>query len=257
VEEQGITSPPASEEVVAEATRLVRAAAQVDVPLRLFGGTAVWVRCPTARTAPLARPYADIDFASRARERQEIGRFFEAQGYVGERLFNALHGATRLIFADPTTGRPVDVVFDEFVMCHAIDLRDRLEVDDVTLPLADLLLTKLQIVQLNEKDLLDILALLADHPIDRSDREAIDLDRIDAVTGDDWGLEHTMRRTLDRAREAAGQVGLVDEVGHAIRERIDELTRALDVARKTRKWRLRARVGERVRWYRLPEEARR
>jgi hypothetical protein len=223
----------------------------------VFGGAAVWLRCPSAHSEPLRRPYADIDFASRAKARQEINRFFEAEGYQAEKLFNALHGATRLIFAQPTTGRPVDVIFDQFTMCHTIDLRDRLELDDVTLPLADLLLTKLQIVELNEKDLLDILALLADHPVGRPDSDAIDVDRITTVTRDDWGLEHTIRRTLDRARQAAGQVGVAEEVDRTIGERIGAIVAALDTAPKTRKWRLRARVGERVRWYALPEEARR
>lgn len=246
-----------SEEVAAEAIRLVRAADEAGVPLRLFGGVAVWIRCPSARTPPLARSYADMDFVSRAKARQEINRLFEANGYVPEKLFNALHGASRLIFADGGTGRPVDVILDTFVMCHEIDLRDRLELEGPTLPLADLLLTKLQIVELNEKDLLDILALLVDHPVEAQDPGSIDVSRIVAVTSDDWGLEHTIRRTLDRARESAPSIGLAPEACEAVGRRADAIVAALEAGPKTLRWRARARLGERVRWYALPEEARR
>jgi hypothetical protein len=246
------------EEVGTEAIRLVRAADATGVRLRLLGGAAIWVRCLSARSGPLQRDYADIDVAGLSRSRQEIGRFFEAQGYAAEKLFNALHGATRLIFTDTRTGRSVDVIFDRFTMCHTIDLRDRLELDEATLSLADLLLTKLQIVQLNEKDVLDILALLADHEVDSSgDPEAVDLRRITALTTDDWGLEHTIRRTLAEARERSKRVGAAQGVVGTIEGRIDALVAGLDGFPKTRRWRMRARVGERIRWYRLPEESRR
>jgi hypothetical protein len=161
-------------------------------------------------------------------------RFFEAQGYAAEKLFNAIHSATRLIFTDTRTGRPVDVILDRFTMCHTIDLRDRFELDDTTLPLADLLLTKLQIVQLNEKDVLDIHALLADHEVDPSENpEAIDLRRITALTADDWGLEHTIRRTLAEARERSKRVGASEGVVQTIEDRIEALVTGLDSSPRT------------------------
>jgi hypothetical protein len=256
MEQQEPVSVP--EVVGTEAIRLVHAANATGVRLRLLGGAAIWVRCPSARSGPLHRDYADIDVAGSSRWRQEIARFFDAQGYAAEKLFNAIHGATRLIFTDTRTGRPVDVILDRFTMCHTIDLRDRFELDDATLPLADLLLTKLQIVQLNEKDVLDILALLADHDVDPSENpEAIDLRRIIALTADDWGLEHTIRRTLAEARERSKRVGAVEGVVRTIEDRIDALVKGLDSSPKTFKWRMRARVGERIRWYQLPEESRR
>jgi len=232
------------------AQALMEEADGAGLPLRLLGGTAVWVRCPSARRPPLARPYGDIDLASRAKARARITGFLEAHGYVPDKLFNALHGATRLIFAEEATGRPLDVILDEFTMCHTIDLRDRLELEPLTIPLVDLLLTKLQIVQLNEKDELDILAILLDHvPSD-----TLDLDRLVALTGSDWGLDHTVRRTLATIRETAAGIGLSAESAATIQTHVDALLAAMDAAPKTVRWRARARVGERVRWYDLPEE---
>jgi hypothetical protein len=235
--------------------RLIEAGSELPVPLRLIGGTAVWFRCPSARTPPLARPYGDIDFMSVSKNNRTLAGFFEANGYEADRLFNALHGAQRLNFTDSTRGRAVDVLLDRFVMCHTLDLRERLPLDPTTIPLTDLFLTKAQVIQLNEKDIKDIVALLLDHPADGP--EGIDLARLAEVTRSDWGLEHTVRKTLAEVHSVVEGIGLQpDQVG-AVGGSIAALTAALDAAPKSQRWRMRARVGERVRWYDEPEEARR
>jgi hypothetical protein len=158
------------------------------------------------------------------------------------------------MYADPARERVVDVLVDRFVMCHRLDLRDRLALDARTLPLSDLLLTKLQVVELNEKDMTDLLALLADHDLDGEEGDAIGTARILAVTADDWGFEHTIRGTLMRVRDAAVAYDLDGSTTARIQSRIDRLVELLDRAPKTLRWRMRARLGERVRWYELPEE---
>jgi hypothetical protein len=231
-----------------EGVRLAGAARGAGLALALLGGVAVWARCPSARVPPLARPYGDADLAGRSRDRREITAFMEAEGYEPDRMFNALHGASRLNFQDPVRDRPLDVLLDRFTMCHALDLRDRLDDPALTLPLGDLLLTKLQVVTLNEKDLRDILALLADHEVDT--------ERVLAITHADWGFEHTIHRTLATVRERAGEFGLPADTVARIVARADALGAALEAAPKSARWRMRARVGERARWYEEPEEAR-
>jgi hypothetical protein len=223
-------------------------AAAAGVALRLIGGVAVWVRCPSARTAPLARAYGDIDLVGRARDRKAIVAFLEARGFEPDRMFNALHGASRLNFHHPQRDLPVDVLLDRFEMAHALDLRDRLEADALTLPLADLLLTKLQVVSINAKDLRDICALLLDHDIE--------MERILDVTRADWGFEHTIHRTIATLTERIGDFELETVPAERIVARAAAIAAALDAAPKSAKWKLRARVGERARWYEEPEEAR-
>jgi hypothetical protein len=235
-------------DVAEEGRRLAERARTAGLALRLLGGVAVWLRCPSARRPPLARAYADADFAGRARDRREIAAFLEAEGYVPDKLFNALHGATRLNFSDPVRERPVDVLLDRFAMCHELDLRIDQRDGELTIPLADLLLTKLQVVRLNDKDARDILALLTDHALGP---DAIDLERILDVTRADWGFEHTIHGTLATVRARADELGL-----EPARARAEELAAALNSAPKAARWRMRARVGERVRWYEEPEEAR-
>jgi hypothetical protein len=247
-------APETLEDTAEEAIRLVAAAGGLGVPLRLIGGTAVWLRCPSAHTPPLAREYGDIDFVSLSKKNGMLSRFFEDQGYEADKLFNALHGAQRLNFTDPRRGRPVDVLLDRFVMCHTLELKERLAVDDTTIPLADLLLTKAQVVQLNEKDIKDIVALLLDHPIAA---DAIDPDRLAEATRGDWGLEHTLRKTLQEVQEAASGIDLGDEGAAVVKNRSATILGLLEAAPKSARWRMRARVGERLRWYEEPEEARR
>src|SRR5690242_7010796 len=115
-----------------------------------MGGVAVWLRCPSIRLPMLTRVPGDVDFVGLSRATPAIKEFFDGQGYQADRMFNALHGAHRLNFADESRDRPVDVILDRFRMCHTIDLRDRLTLEPLTIPATDLLLTKLQVVELNE-----------------------------------------------------------------------------------------------------------
>jgi hypothetical protein len=246
-------SPQTLESVAEEGVRLATAARQDQLSLRLLGGVAVWCHCPSARVSPFSRTYGDADFVGRAGDRKRITAFMEEQGYEADRMFNALHGASRLNFHDPLRDRPIDVLLDRFAMAHQLDLRDSVSADGLTISLADLLMTKLQVVNINEKDVRDLLALLIDHGVSGGD---IELDRILDVTRNDWGLEHTMRRSLATLGEMARDFGLAPAQSALVGERIAELSRALDAAPKGAKWKMRARIGERVKWYEEPEEAR-
>jgi hypothetical protein len=251
-----VTDPAGSQildDVAEEGRRLAVVALDAELWLRLLGGVAVWVQCPSARTPPLAREYGDADFIARSSDRKRITAFMEGQGYEADRMFNAIHGATRLNFHDPVRDRPLDVLLDKFVMAHELDLRQSSSADGLTIRLADLLITKLQVVSINEKDVRDLAALLIDHG---RDGDGIDLDRILAVTHNDWGLEHTIHGSLATLIELIGNFGLAPDQVELVRARAGELDQALNDASKGAKWKLRARVGERVKWYEEPEEAR-
>lgn len=236
------------EAITDEGVRIARAAAEAELPLRLIGGVAVWVRCPAARVPPLARDYGDADLVGRARDRTRITELLTGLGYEPDKLFNALHGASRLNFTDAARERPLDILLDRFSMCHELDLRESRADDGLTISATDLLLTKLQVVSLNDKDLRDIAALLLDTEPDP--------DRLAEVTHADWGFEHTIHRTLATVRERADGLGLAPAQAAAITAAAARIAEDLEAAPKSAKWRMRARVGERKRWYQEPEEAR-
>jgi hypothetical protein len=245
-----------------EAARLGGLLVGAEIPARLMGGLAIWLTSPSVRQGPFARSYADLDLVVAAKAATELKTFFLDQGYLPDQFFNALHGATRLYFQAPDGRWSVDIVVDELAMSHKLDLRGRLAGPGLTITPADLLLTKLQVWEINRKDLGDALCLLADHglaergaiPIGPSG-EPIDLGRVTDVLGADWGFCHTVERNLASVAELwtaeplAGQV--LDVAGQ-----VAQLRSAIDRAPKSFGWRSRARVGERVRWYETPEEVR-
>jgi hypothetical protein len=241
-------------DIVAEGRRLLLLAEERDVTLRLLGGVAVLLRAPDGIPPRLARDYNDLDFVTpRASARAAAGLLGE-HGYEPHVPFNALHGNERLLFFDDENGRQVDVFVAAFRMSHKIPLGDRLALEQQTVPLAELLLTKLQIAELNEKDVRDSLALLHTHPVGSEDGEVVNAGRIAGLLSEDWGLWRTFTANLATTRERAADYGLAAADREMVAERIDALRERIDREPKSRAWKLRARIGERKRWYETPEE---
>jgi hypothetical protein len=189
---------------------------------------------------------------------RKLGEVLERLGYAPEKRFNALNGNQRLMYMDHINGRQMDVFVDRFEMCHKFDLRQRVaaDPDGLTLPLADLVLTKMQIVEINFKDMQDTAALLQDHPL-TDDETGINITYITRLTGSDWGLQRTLEITLTRLEEGENLARLQAESPRfPLESQIAQLREAMQGAPKSTGWKLRAKVGERVKWYEVPEEAR-
>jgi hypothetical protein len=237
---------------VAEGRRIAEAAAERGIPLRVLGGVAIALTCPSARRPPLAREYADIDLTSVGGAKKDAIRLLESLGYTGDREFNMLHGHRRLYFWDERNRRQVDVFVDEANLCHRVNLKKRLELVPLTLSLADLAVLKLQVVETNEKDYLDLCALFADHDLSEDD-SGINVTYIAELIASDWGLW----RTLGIVAEHSEKFALALEhfgAGELAAARLRRLREELDRIPKTRSWKLRSRIGDRKRWYELPEE---
>jgi hypothetical protein len=239
-------------DIVAEGQRLLDRAAAEGVPLRLLGGVAIRLRAPGELSAAFRRSYADLDFVTTKKGSRRAEALLRQEGYVPHVAYNSLHGGERLLFFDDGHERQVDVFVGAFSMCHKIPLNDRIEVDQTSIPLAELLLTKLQIAELNEKDVRDALALLEGHPVGDTDGETINAGRIAALCAADWGLWRTITGNLDTCCALAP--GYEVPNGAEVEARLQELLHRIEAEPKTRSWRLRAKIGDRKRWYELPEE---
>src|SRR3989440_9543566 len=238
---------------VAESRRLVEAANRLGVVARVLGGAAVYLQAP-AEGPLLPRPIKDIDVATHRGARTAVTQVLIAAGYAPDRMFNALHGAGRLLFYDEANARKLDVFIGDFSMCHQIPIADRLEREPLTIPLAELLLTKLQIVELTERDQRDIYNLTYHHPVTNGDGSGIEANYIAEVCARDWGLWRTTKATLERCRSEIGEYGLDAGARERISERLTQLSQRIEAEPKTGKWKLRNRVGDRMRWYNEPEE---
>ena len=240
-------------DVIAEAERISAAARAGKVPVKLVGGAAVNLHSPSARQAPLKRKYGDLDFVASSKQQASVQKLFESLGYQGDRRFNTLNGHQRLLYVDGVNGRQIDVFIDRMKMCHVIELADRLGGDDACLTPADLLLSKLQVFEVNMKDLVDSIALLLDHPIADHDDDAVNAVYLAQLLSQDWGLYRTLQLNTARVRDAAKELPVPAET---VNQRLDQLWERVDAHPKSLKWRLRAKVGDRMSWYELPEEVR-
>jgi hypothetical protein len=236
-----------------EARRLLQASAERKVVLRLLGGVGIALRCPSAREGGLRRNYVDMDFVGHEKQSKAIMEFFTAMEYQPRVRFNALMGRKRLIFNDLVNKRRVDIFLDVFEMSHKFDFSKRLALEAVTLPLADLLATKLQIYEINEKDFKDLTSLILDHDIGPGDGETINGHYLAKICAGDWGAYKTFTRNLTTLETMMEGFGLSATQLDTARQRIRKLVDLIEGEPKTLGWRMRARVGEKVPWYELPE----
>ncbi len=248
-------SGEAGDDLLGIAVDLVRGAEERGVPLRLVGGMAVRMLCPSF--PPRVRARQDLDLASVSAARRELTSYLEERGHRSDKRFNALYGHKQLFFQAPD-GRAVDVLIDQLDMCHVLPFKDRIERMPLTLDVTDVLLSKLQIVELNEKDAQDVLYLLsAFEVLEGDDVGTIGLRRISDVVADDWGWWRTMVLNLGRIADLAVGDGRHLVPGGApfdVATSIERIRTAVDEVPKGLRWKIRSRIGERKRWYNVPEE---
>src|SRR5574341_2271706 len=248
------------EDFYAERTRILDALAQGEnrhMIMRLIGALAFRTHCQTYGYIQdkLGRKFTDFDFASYPRFVRDIRRILMELGYEEDKQVTQLFGDRRMVFHDPAFGRHADVFFNVLDFCHTINFVGRLEAEEPTVPLAELLLEKMQIVQINEKDLIDSIMLLREHPIGGTDRESINAAIIVRTLADDWGFWKTVStnlKLLDQNLESYD--GLSAEDRQIVHERIKQLAERIEAEPKSLKWKMRAKIGERVKWYKDVEE---
>jgi len=221
------------------------------VTIRLLGALAFELRCQrqAALRSILGRQLSDIDYAGLSKQWYDIAKLFTGLGYEFDERSAMLHGHERLIFYHPN-GLRVDIFFDKLDMCHAIDFRNRLGIHDQTISLADLLLEKLQIVRITDKDVIDMLTLFIDYPVTH-DETGINGNYIKNLFTEDWGFYRTATTNLLRLRDEFlsqyKQVPAADSL--LVKERINSLLGEIESAPKSMKWVLRSKVGTKVQWY--------
>ena len=234
-----------------EHNRIIAEASRLGVTMRLLGALAFELRCPqsAALRVELGRTLSDLDYVALTRQWDDVVKLLTSLDYSFDERHAMLHGRERIIFFRPNNLR-VDVFFDKLDMCHKIDLRERLSTHNQTISLADLLLEKLQIVQITEKDIIDIIVLFLEHPV-TEDESGINTRYITDRFSWDWGFYHTATTNLRRLREEflLHYSQLTEEKQRTACTRIDKLMAAIEDAPKTIKWKARARIGTSLRWY--------
>ena len=247
-------------EFLAERSRLLDVLALPEnqhLIMRLVGALAFRTRCPQFGYLQdkLGRVFTDIDFATYGRQKMEVMRLLTDLGYEEDTWVSRLFGDQRLVYHDHANQRHIDVFFDQMKFSHVLPLQGRLEADRLTLPLAELLLQKMQIVHLNEKDLIDTFMLLREHPLGEADGDHINVRIVAGLCAKDWGWWRTVTMNLKKVLDYLNRYPqLGEEDQRVIRERVEQLRAAIESAPKTVAWKARSVIGDRVKWYEEVEE---
>ena len=243
-----------AEELVEEAKMLIDEAKKRSLSLRTFGGVAIKYHCPSASVPPLLRKIADIDFFSLSKDAALIKKVFTDFAYVPSERFNALHGNKRLLFYEPHNNVRRDIFLDFFEMCHKFDFRKRLALGKFSIPLADLLMTKLQVVEIEERDYKDTVAILLDHELaNLDDEETVNKEYIAYICSRDWGIYKTFSQNLQLILSYLEKSNLEKKQRKIVEDKIKQLLDAIKAKPKSLKWKIRSLIGEKMSWYDLPE----
>ncbi len=245
----------AQHEMIKRTHEIVATSRAEGIALRIVGGCAIHSHCTSLskiHTDVLGRRFRDADYIGRASQVKQIVRLFDKFGYAFDKYRSTFSESSLILFSNE---EPVDIFLDKLIFNHTIDLRNRLDIDYPTIALADLLLQKLQIVEINEKDLQDILVLLAEHKIGSSDDETINCDYISDLLSDDWGFYTTCSINLVTLKDTfLERFPVSNEMKVDVREKIDTILEKMETHNKSVSWKLRAKVGRQTKWYTEVEE---
>ncbi|MGH6932184.1 MAG: hypothetical protein ACREEE_07090 [Dongiaceae bacterium] len=250
---------PDASPFIEQAHRILEQARQRQLTLRLLGAIAFHLRCPTFNyiQKDTGRVFTDIDFMGYFKQMRDVERLFKELGYSEDRRIKSVPGLRRSIFFHADHPWHSDVFYDVLDFSHEIDLRGRLEIDYPTLSLVDLLLEKMQIARINEKDVIDTLMLLREHEVGDTDDRTIRIDHLARSCKADWGLWKTVTTNLDKVGQLTDKYDVLGpEDRRIIRDRLRIIRDCIDREPATLLWKLRGRIGERVQWYRDVDEVR-
>jgi hypothetical protein len=242
---------------VEEATKIVDAAKEKGIVLRIMGATAVRIHCPKFSYLhdTLQREITDIDFMGYGKQNGNVLKLLDALGYISDKRMRMFQFMGRYLFENPTNKRHIDIFFDKLEFCHTIDFKGRLEIDYPTISLSDILLQKMQIVQINEKDIKDAIVIFREHEVGTEGKETINSDHISDLLSKDWGFWYTVTTNLGKVRAFLPEYqGLSPEDRSDISSKMDRLLEVMDKREKSFGWKMRAKTGARQRWYREVDE---
>jgi hypothetical protein len=236
-----------------EAERLLKAADAGGVTLRVLGAVAFARRCPRHAhlQETLGRAYTDIDFAGYGRQVAGIRSVLGKEGYAEDEMTYVESEGSRMVLTHPRTGLHLDVFLDQLSFCHTVRWDARMQAERDTIPLAEMLLQKMQIVQINEKDIIDTIMLLLEHPLGDTDGDVINIGLVADLCAKDWGWWRTLTMNLGKVQQMAqAYPQLTDDDKRRVAEQVDAALARIEAENKSLAWRLRARVGDRKKWYR-------
>ena len=232
-----------------EVERILDIARQNKTVLRLVGGLAIHEFCTDHSFCD--RHYGDIDFVGLSSQYENIVQVMKDAGYLENVNMTMSTGGSRLLFNKAEQEEHIDVFLDRLDIEHVIELKDRLEIEMDTVSVSDLLLIKLTITRLNEKDIRDIITIVKDLQMGHTDSpNTINMTYIADLCGKSWGLYHDVLRALRRTLNFLPEYPLPKKTRVGVMKKLESLEELILESPKSLKWRLRAPLGEHIPWHR-------
>ncbi len=249
--------PEREKAFVDEALRIIEEGKKKGIIFRLLGAIAVKLHSPKYNYLydEMERELTDIDFVTYSKFRPGMINFIKSLGYEPNMRIIAFYGKKRHIYWSDEKGWQIDIFFDELDMCHRVDFRNRLELDDPTITLTDILLEKMQIVEINPKDIKDTIIMMLEHNVGDNEEETINMNYIAKLLSNEWGYFYTVTTNLKKVKGFLGEYeSLTDENRRVLTEKIDKLLKSIEDEPKSLKWKVRAKIGTKRKWYKEVEE---
>jgi hypothetical protein len=144
----------------------------------------------------------------------------------------------------------IDVFFDKLDYNHPINYQGRLEIHPHCVSLTDLLLQKLQIVKINDKDLKDAMLLLLAAQIGEDEHNKINIKYVAKLMSEDWGFYYTSIMNLNNVQAAIYGIPVLSEQERLlIKENAETIIKIIEMEPKSGKWKGRAKTGTIKIWY--------
>jgi hypothetical protein len=232
---------------------ILDAAKQRNITMVILGALAFRIHCPKFKHMiyQASRSLTDLDFAGYMKDADRISALLAELGYQELLTVRTYFGGRRRMFENPKTGMKSDLFIDGLYMCHDINFKGRLNLDYPTLSLVDLLLEKMQMVELDAKDVIDTIALIREHEIGSNDKETINTEYLSSLCASDWGLWMTVTTNLNKVRTHLAQFdAATDEEKKDVERKITQILEIIDKTPKTTGWKMRAKIGTKKKWYR-------
>jgi hypothetical protein len=255
-----VNHTPSESDFLQEGYRIIREGQEQGVPLRLLGSVAIRIHSPGQAhlIEDAQRPLTDLDFMTYGRHNEAIRPLFERLGYRADEVVLQLFGKYRHIYYHDELGLHADIFFDKLSFCHEVDFRGRLELDPLTITVTDLLLEKMQIVEINEKDLKDVAILLREHGLGDDDNEVVNTMYLEKRLHSDWGFTYTFLMNMGKVRDYVDEFSALNGEDRAVvKSRAYALIEHIEEMPKSRAWKMRAKLGTRKRWYNEVEDVER
>ncbi len=262
------------EKFVRECVDIIKRAQDKGIVIRILGAMAVYIHTqdnPRAREIHETRfgagapMFTDLDVMAYKKQKKKIKEFFEKElKFLPDKMINALFGDKRLIYYHPEGKYHVDVFFDTLEFSHDVPFgkkpgEGRLELSFPAISPTDVVLEKLQIHEINPKDLVDLIVLFLTHEIaDEEGDGKINAKYIAQLLAEDWGFWYDAVSNLNLVKKYADQMveegRLNPEERDVVNQKVDQLLKRIEEEPKSKKWQKRAKTGTKKKWWRDVEE---